>query len=394
MGFEYYIESGTKRLRCGYSTGTCAALAAAGAAQLLLTGQAPELLSVVTPKGPRVNTYSEYCRFEPDGSAVCAVRKDAGDDPDITGGMLICARVSFLQGAQSGEEKIVIDGGEGVGRVTRPGLDQPPGSAAINTVPRRMIKKSVNKILEENGRTDRLKVVISIPGGREKAAGTFNPQLGIEGGLSVLGTSGIVEPMSTDALKETIRISLCQAACEGHKEVILAPGNYGLSYVEKLGIGGNIPVVRCSNFVGDALDMASVLGFEKVLLVGHAGKLVKLAGGIMNTHSSQADCRRELICAHAAVSGADKDLCSAIMEAVTTNECFDLLERAGLLDIVSERLMSAIDLHLARRAGGAYRAGALVFAGEERLIGTTKNAADILAGLKDWNAGKMSEEKP
>lgn len=385
MGFEYYIESGTKRLRCGFTTGTCAALAAAGAAQLLLTGTEPGLLSVKTPKGPTVSVESEYSRLEPDGSALCAVRKDAGDDPDITGGMLVCARVSFLTESDRDGERIVIDGGEGVGRVTRPGLDQPPGSAAINTVPRRMIRESVMRVLEESGKTDRLGVVISIPEGREKAAGTFNPRLGIEGGLSVLGTSGIVEPMSTDALKETIRISLSQAAAEGRREVILAPGNYGLSYVEKMGIGGDIPVVRCSNFVGDALDMASVLGFGQVLLAGHAGKLIKLAGGIMNTHSAQADCRREIICAHAAVCGAGPDLCGAIMEAATTNECFDLLERAGLLESVCKRLMEAVDLHLEKRVRGAFLAGALIFAGGERLIGMTKNAALI---LDEWKKSR------
>ena len=393
MGFEYYIENGTKRLRCGFTTGTCAALAAAGAAKMLLTKRPPALLSVTTPKGPTVSVESEYCRLEPDGSAVCAVRKDAGDDPDITGGMLVCARVSFLAPADEDGESIVIDGGEGVGRVTRPGLDQPPGNAAINTVPRRMIRESVAGVLEESARTDRLKVVISIPGGQEKAAGTFNPRLGIEGGLSVLGTSGIVEPMSTDALKETIRISLSQAFCEGHKDVILAPGNYGLSYVEKLGIGRDIPAVRCSNFVGDALDMASVLGFDRVLLVGHAGKLIKLAGGIMNTHSSQADCRRELICAHAAVSGAGPDLCASIMEAVTTNECFDLLEKAGLLERVCASLMEAVDFHLKKRAAGAFLAGALIFAGEERLTGMTKNGAAILESWKEGSAGRAPKEK-
>ena len=193
MAFEHYVQSGGKRLRCGFTTGTCAALAAAGAARLLLTGKAPETVSLVTPKGISVEVPLEQCAWT-ESRAVCAVRKDAGDDIDVTDGLLIFAAVEF-----SREPGIAIDGGEGVGRVTKPGLDQPVGAAAINHVPRQMIRAALEDVCGALCCQRGLRVTISVPGGAEIAAKTFNPNLGIVGGISILGTSGIVEPMSMQA---------------------------------------------------------------------------------------------------------------------------------------------------------------------------------------------------
>ena len=199
MAFEYYIRSGQKKLRCGYTTGTCAALAAAGAARLLLTGAPPETLRLVTPKGVAVEVEPAEWVLE-NGAARCAVYKDGGDDADVTTGHLVVATVTKTASG------IAIDGGKGVGRVTKPGLDQPVGAAAINRVPRQMIAGAVQAVCEDTGYEGGLSVVISVPSGEELARRTFNPSLGIEGGISILGTSGIVEPMSAQAIVDTIAV--------------------------------------------------------------------------------------------------------------------------------------------------------------------------------------------
>ena len=225
MSFEHSIRSGSRQLRCGYTTGTCAALAASGAAELLLGGVLPESMGLLTPKGWRVET--ELLDGACDGEiARCAVKKDAGDDPDVTDGMLVYASVTKTR------RGISIDGGEGVGRVTKPGLDQPVGAAAINSVPRRMITAAVEAVCAAHSYAGGLAITISIPGGEERAKQTFNPQLGIEGGLSVLGTSGIVEPMSEQALLDTIALAVRQAAASGADRLLLTPGNYGADYLK------------------------------------------------------------------------------------------------------------------------------------------------------------------
>ena len=297
--FEHYVRSGQKLLRCGYTTGTCAALGAAGAARLLLTGHAPESVALRTPKGIVVEVAPLYCR--PAGAgAECAIEKDGGDDVDVTTGLPVIAAVELLPDTT----EIRISGGKGVGRVTKAGLDQPVGEAAINHVPRQMIAEALQREAESACYTGGFAVTISIEGGEEVAKRTFNPHIGVEGGLSVLGTSGIVEPMSQQAILDTIQLEMNQAALRAGspRRLILAPGNYGLDYLhERYPELHAIPVVKTSNFIGDTLDMAAAARFEEVLLVGHVGKLVKVAGGIMNTHSHTADCRTELFCTHAAL---------------------------------------------------------------------------------------------
>lgn len=375
MSFEHYVRSGQRLLRCGYTTGTCAALAARGAAELLLAGCAPRTVCLATPKGWPVEVLPRYCRMEY-AAALCGVEKDAGDDCDITDGMVVEALV-----VRTDAPGIAVDGGEGVGRVTKPGLDQPVGAAAINTVPRRMITEAVAEVCRRLGYAGGLRVEIRIPGGAEAARKTFNPKLGVEGGLSVLGTSGVVEPMSEQALVDTIALEIRQAAA-GH-DLILTPGNYGADFLraQKLDMLG-IPVVKCSNFIGDALDIAAAEGMERLLLVGHIGKLVKLAGGIMNTHSRYADCRTELFCAHAAVCGAGQELCAALLQATTTDACLELLDKAGLRQAVLQRLLDAAAGHLQRRAGETCRTGLIFFSNQYGLLGLSDTAKEILAQWK------------
>ena len=265
-----------------------------------------------------------------------------------------------------------------MGRVTKPGLDQPVGAAAINRVPRQMITEALLREADAVGYGGGFAVVISIEGGEAAAKRTFNPHLGVEGGLSVLGTSGIVEPMSQQALLDTLQIEIHQAALKSRR-LILAPGNYGLDYLAaNYPALHEIPVVKISNFIGEALDMAAAEHFAQVLLVGHVGKLVKLAGGIMNTHSRCADCRTELFCAHAALCGADAATCRALMDAATTDACLDILDAAQLREPVMASLLTAIQTHLDRRAAGAFKVGAVLFSNRNGPLGQTKTADTLL----------------
>ena len=375
--FEHYIRSGRRLLRCGYTTGTCAALGAAGAARLLLTGRVPESVGLRTPKGIVVEVAPRFCRATADG-AECAIVKDGGDDVDATTGLPVIATVTLCPDAP---RTVTINGGAGVGRVTKPGLDQPVGAAAINHVPRQMITEALLREADAVGYGGGFAVVISIDGGTEAARRTFNPHIGVDGGLSVLGTSGIVEPMSQQALLDTLQLEIHQAALKS-KRLILAPGNYGLDYLAShLPELREIPIVKISNFVGEALDMAAAEQFGELLLVGHVGKLVKLAGGIMNTHSKQADCRTELFCAHAAICGADAATCRALLDAATTDACLDILAEAGLKAPVMASLLDAVQAHLDRRAAGAFEVGAVLFSNQAGPLGQTKTA-DAL--LKKW----------
>lgn len=380
MAFEHYVTAGGKRLRCGYTTGTCAALAAAGAVHLLLTGRAPDLVALDTPKGWRVEVSLTQVQSG-EGWARCAVIKDGGDDIDATHGLPIVARVE----RQAGHE-ITIQGGPGVGRVTRPGLDQPVGEWAINRVPRQMIAQAVDRERKALGCTDGFLVTISVPGGDEVARRTFNPQLGIEGGISILGTSGIVEPMSVQALVDTMALELHQAALKSDGRLALVPGNYGLDFLARHAlIPQDIPVVRCSNFIGEALDQARLEGFRQVLLVGHIGKLVKLAGGIMNTHSRWADGRRELFCAHAALAGADQATARALMDCATTDGCLAILDEAGLREPVMASLLTAIQDHLDRRFGPEGTVGAVLFSNQYGLLGLTPKGKELTDTWNDRN---------
>ncbi|MEG0804390.1 MAG: cobalt-precorrin-5B (C(1))-methyltransferase CbiD, partial [Pygmaiobacter sp.] len=292
---------------------------------------------------------------------------------------LIFARVTKIEAPS-----IVLDGGEGVGRVTRRGLDQPVGAAAINRVPREMIAAAVCAVCEELCYEGGVSVLIFVPNGAALAQKTFNENLGITGGISILGTSGIVEPMSVQALIDTKKLELHQLAVTNAHRVILTPGNYGLDFLQnsKAVNLGNVPVIVCSNFIGELMDACAQEGFSEVLLVGHIGKLVKLAGGIMNTHSRWADCRTELFCAHAAVCGANTALCRTLLQAATTDACIALLLEAHLWDEVLQSLLASIQSHLTQRAAGAYAVGAVLFSNEYGLLGTTMTAQEM---MRKWN---------
>ena len=370
---EEYITVGTKRMRCGYTTGTCAAAAARAAAELLLRGEAVPAVKITTPAGIDVVVEVEE-HDAGDGWAQCAVRKDAGDDPDVTDGALVYARVERCD-----EPGIAIDGGIGVGRITREGLDQPVGAAAINSTPRRMIREQVESACEgvPHGGEQGLLVIISIPAGVELAARTFNPRLGIEGGISVLGTSGIVRPMSEDALISSIELEMRTLRARGVADLLVVPGNYGRDFAcGQLSLDMD-QAVSCSNYFGATLDAAVVLGFERVLIVGHIGKMAKVAGGIMNTHSRVADCRVEVLAAHAALVGAPQEVVEQVMNSATTDAALDAIRACGLADAAMASLMRCLADKLDHRVGGALQVEAIVFSNVHGVLGMTLGAQSL-----------------
>lgn len=537
---RYRFKDG-RQLRCGYTTGTCAAAAAKAAAELLLCGASSEYsetalrdVAIFLPDGTEVKIPIEDVKIEyaEDGifsesekqealykgrhflqsckktacreravpfiaSVTCSVRKDAGDDADVTDGLLICAcvrmntdtaecdknlresrlrkgEVSDIRDGKLGVERgtapsgelpegmrrrsgdvgdiVQIEGGIGVGRVTKPGLDQAVGEAAINTVPRRMITDAVLEVCERVGFEGRLIVEISVPEGAETAGKTFNPMLGIEGGISILGTSGIVEPMSDAAIVETIRTEIrvksaeircanarnaerketelncpqrtvqqkaevscrestaqqerelncqkcgIQRAASREDEIVrqvaesgvflaAVPGNYGMKFAcDRLKLKDE-NIVKCSNFIGETLDAACEFGLSGILLIGNAGKLIKLAAGIMNTHSSQADGRLETVIACSLEAGASLGLLKRISGCVTTEAAFSVLKEEGLaqqvLDIAAERAGK----YAARRVRSSIKTGVVLFSSEADLVSYGGEAGEILDDLVSRSYG-------
>ena len=375
-------------LRFGYTTGSCATAAAAAAAQMLLCMSDVSVVTFLTPKGVElsldiedITVVQESVEENPcedtgtsqscvcgdvtrnpgdDTKGVrkcvrCGVKKDAGDDPDITDGIYVYAVAEPID-----EPGVQIEGGIGVGWVTRPGLDQPVGAAAINHVPREMITREVLRVMERAQYAGGIRITIEIPEGVSLAAKTFNPRLGIEGGISVLGTSGIVEPMSEEALKATIRTELSVRRAEGHQDVILVPGNYGLDFLKACQMDVDA-AVKCSNFIGDAIDMAAALGFTEVLLVGHIGKLIKLSGGIFNTHSRQADARIDLLVSAGVRADVPQEILKKLYDTVTTEDALRILDEHHMLCTVMDAVKERVNYYLQQRAGDRLHIRAILF---------------------------------
>ncbi|PST34197.1 cobalt-precorrin-5B (C(1))-methyltransferase CbiD [Enterocloster lavalensis] len=387
-----YIYKQQKKLRCGYTTGTCAAAASMAAAAMLLGEEAVEQVSVETPGGVRFLLSVEEIR-RASGWVSCAVRKDGGDDPDVTHGMQICARVGVAPPEpetpggwyeyENGGLTLKIKGGVGIGLVTKAGLSCEVGKHAINPVPRDMIFKHVERVCTGRDFAGTLWIVIFAPEGEARALDTFNSRLGIRGGISILGTTGIVEPMSEAALLATIRLDIRQQAAGGPGTLVLTPGNYGETFVrERLGLDLD-RAVKCSNYIGASIDMAVEEGIREVLLVGHAGKLVKVAAGIMNTHSSVADGRMEILAAHGAACGAGPELVEQILESITVDQALEYMEQVpGLGQAVMDRVIRRMDGCLRRRAGKAMKIEAVVFTNARGLLGRTKGADGLIEKIK------------
>ncbi|HCT92946.1 MAG TPA: cobalamin biosynthesis protein CbiD [Lachnospiraceae bacterium] len=359
-------------MRMGYTTGSCAAAAAKAAATMLFSGQPVEEVPLMTPKGVLLHLNIEDIQMGEE-TVSCAVRKDGGDDPDVTTGLLVYAGVSRMK-----DMGIQIDGGIGVGRVTKKGLQQPVGEAAINDTPRRMIREAVGEICRKYQYNQGLRVVISVPGGEKAAEKTFNPRLGIQGGISILGTSGIVVPMSEAALIESIRVEMRMLHANGGGYLVITPGNYGEVFSQEQ---KNIRLdyaMKCSNYVGETLDFARELGVKGILFIAHIGKFIKVSGGIMNTHSRHADSRAELMAAQAIRAGASLETARKILDTITTEEALDILYEEGLTEAFMEVILPKVAYYLDHRAAGELQLGAILFSSVHGKLGETEGVAELI----------------
>lgn len=394
-----------KQLRCGITTGTCAAAAAKAAASLLLLKIRKEEIAVRTPKGVTVLVPVKLSE-DTEKKAEYSVVKDSGDDPDVTNHSEIYVSVERLdEDALTGQKVSVsglmeengkahslqtaftderypglfLDGGEGVGRVTKEGLEQAVGQAAINTVPRFMIFQAVDEVRTLAEEESPLLITVRVPAGAELAVRTFNPRLGITGGISILGTSGILEPMSEKAIVDTIETEIRQLHANGVENILVTPGNYGQSYAQEYLHLDMEKSIKCSNYIGDAIDLAVSYEMKNFLLVGNIGKLVKLAGGIMNTHSKVADGRGEIMAAHTALCGGSGKMVREIMNCINTEEMLSLLDGWEMKEAVMKSLLVKIEEHVGHRILGRMGFGVILFSERYGCLGETKAAKELLA---------------
>lgn len=374
---DEFICHGKEKLRCGYTTGSCAAAAAKAAAEMLLSEANVSFVGISTPKGIKL----KLDVLEPminENYAECAIKKDSGDDPDITNGILVFARVSKIASG------IEITGGRGIGIITKSGLDQPVGEYAINSVPRKMIKSALEEIAEKYDYHGGLRAEISVPNGEEIAKKTYNPRMGIEGGISIIGTSGIVEPMSNSALIDTIRLEAKMRYSEGYRNLMLTLGNYSENYIQKSMPFALEKSVKCSNFIGEAIDIALETGFERILIIGHIGKLVKLGAGIMNTHSAQADGRMDVLVTCGMLADADVNLLKEIPQCVTVDSALDILKIGGYMKKTLDILADRAEYYLNAKVKNEIEIGAVMF--------SEKHGISVKTSLADKLIKMISEE--
>lgn len=384
---DYYVMKNNKKMKYGYTTGSCAAAAAKGAASMLLGQRKLSQVDLMTPKGILLHLKLEEVQLKED-CAQCAVRKDGGDDPDTTNGILVYAKVQ-----KNLEGRFLLEGGAGVGRVTKPGLEQPVGSPAINKVPRAMIQRETEAVCSEWDYEGGLTVTISVPQGKEIAKKTFNPRLGIEGGISILGTSGIVEPMSEAALISSIQVEMKMKHQSGEEYLLVTPGNYGADYLR-----GHMDLpfernMKCSNYVGETIDMAVSLGVKGILFVAHIGKFIKVAAGIMNTHSHSADGRMEVLAASAVRAGAGLELVREILECGTTDEALALLEQGGYLRQAMAVVLEKIQFYLDHRSYEQITLGAVIFSNVHGYLGQTRDAGYLIEKIRGTKGKRCFQQQ-
>ena len=366
---DHYKFNNYKKLAMGYTTGSCAAAAAKAATIMLITQRPLSTITIQTPKGiDLLLEVKEVVIHE--NWASCAIQKDSGDDPDVTNNILIYAKVTQKprllkqQEKLACEHRLAIKGGKGIGVVTRGGLEQPVGEAAINKIPRLMIHQEVMGVIEEWDWQFDVEVEISAPKGEQIAENTFNERLGIKGGISILGTTGIVEPMSEQALVDCIRVEIRQQVTNGHHRMFFTPGNYGVDFCRQVYQLSMENAIKISNYIGEAIDAAVEYGATEILLIGHIGKLVKIAGGIMNTHSKNADCRLELLAICALKAGANTQLCRELLDANTTEEAVGLLIKMHMMKPVMCELITKIEYYLGERCRHKLKIGVVIFSSQ------------------------------
>lgn len=365
---EYILKNG-KKLKTGITTGTCATACATAAFKMIMKKDHIKSISIKLPSGETKNI-DIYKSELYENRAICVVKKYSGDDPDITDKILICVEVTL-----TGTADINIDGGIGVGRVTQKGLDQDVGKAAINSVPRRMISENIEAIMTEYNYKKGVNVIVSVPNGEEIARKTFNSQLGIINGISIIGTTGIVEPMSEKALVDSLKVEMKVIKEKGYKNIIAYPGNYAKKFInennsiKKLNISVNKENhIKFSNFLGEVLEFALELEFEEILIVGHIGKMVKVAGGMMNTHSNNGDFRMEMIACYAALYGASSKIVSNILSSVTTEHALEILEQEKIQEKVIKKIQEKAIFYINKKVDNKIKSNLIIYSNTKGIL--------------------------
>ncbi|MCC7558775.1 MAG: cobalt-precorrin-5B (C(1))-methyltransferase CbiD [Methanobacteriaceae archaeon] len=336
---ERFNKSPNKEIEFGITTGTAAA-AASLAAFLAIKNKTISFVDIKTPVGIlKIDVANSKCLDEKSGQA-CILKKSY-NDPDVTKNMKICAQVKIID-----QPQIIIKGGKGVGTITKPGLQVPVGEAAINPTPQSIIEENLKLFLEKN---QGLEVIISAPNGEEIAKKTMNPRLGIIGGISILGTTGIARPMSSKAYMESLTCQIDVALAQGYDQLIFVPGNIGQELALKILTKEEDQIVQMSNFVGYMLKEAAHKGVKNIILMGHAGKLVKIAAGIFNTKNSIADGRAEIIAAYAGLVGAPQDIIKKVFESKTTEDMIEILNEKDLVKEVFNSIAESIKYKCEKR---------------------------------------------
>ena len=365
---EYVYFKG-KKLRYGYTTGS-SATAATKAALMYLLDDSKHDIPEVTIKLPSGNslTISVNSLEKKENSALASVIKDGGDDPDVTHGLEIYSKVSLRN-----DSKINIFGGTGVGKVTKKGLPVAPGNSAINPVPLKMIRETVEEMLPEGFGAD---VEISVPKGEETAKKTLNAKLGIIGGISILGTTGIVKPMSEESWKASLAIELKMALENaGNGEAIFLFGNRGKQYLSDNFDDNTSQAIVISNFVGYMFDRACEFEAKKIYFIGELGKFVKVAGGIFHTHSRVSDAKMEILTANALLVGESTENMKKIMASNTTEEATKYIEKTEVYSLLAEKAKQKCEEYC-RRNGWELEVETLIISAEKEVLGNSRHFFD------------------
>lgn len=380
---EEYVYIDGKKYKRGYTTGSCAAAASKASVYMLLTKEKIYNINIDTPKGIPLTLSVRNIEIS-DDYAICSIEKDGGDDIDATHKMNIFAKAELIDNLD--DEEILVTGGKGIGLVTKKGLSVEVGKYAINPIPMKMIKSEVKKIIREKEdfieKNKSIKITIFAPEGEEIAKKTFNPRLGIVGGISILGTTGIVEPMSEEGWKKSLSIELEMKRAQGLDKIILVPGNHGEEFIRehlKIDIHN---CVRMSNFVGYMLNEAKRLGFKKILMAGHIGKFIKISAGIFQTHSKVCDARNEIMIANLALLGADLDFLNKINECVTTEGAVEIIDDSRYKDIYNilcDKCRNRVEQYLNE---DDIDVGIYMFRMDKSLLGKSANADLIMEDFK------------
>lgn len=373
-----------KELKSGYTTGTCSAVAAYAALSLLLDETIDDSLEITTLDNTKIRVpiaSKKRCG----NWARAVVLKDAGDDPDVTNGIEICSKVKIVEqlpnisrGYRFGN--ILILGGRGVGLVTKKGLKVPPGKSAINPGPQEMIVKLLTKLLKKcSAENYNLVVTIYVPKGLEKAKKTFNGKLGILGGISILGSTGVVKPMSEEALKSSMFAELKVLKANSTRDwVVFLFGNHGKQFCIEQNIDIEQSIVT-SNYIGFMIESAAELGFKKIMLVGHIGKAIKVAGGIFNTHSRVADARLEILAANAVLIDEPRENILKILSSNTAEEACGYVEKkAELFNTVANKV--ALRSHEFSRGEIEFESAFFNYSGD--ILGYSDKFYDMVEELK------------